>query len=503
MSEACANKCRMPAPPCSGATHAHHRSRERGQGGARLRRFARGARGAAARRGWWCRARLTPATIASELARTGLVMGAARRALRGPSEEMARRARPRNHTHRRARARAGARGAASRRRSGRRSSAGTCASSRRLVGELERMHVTPARVRRALSVVGAQRSPCGAHAASVGELFSRYQRLLAELGLHGRGLLAARTLDALRGSPARWREAGAGRTAVFFYGFDDLTALELDAIETLARVVDAPVTVALTYEAGRVAFADRAAAFQMLLPWARKHVVVAPATRYYAALAGRALGHLERRLFEPERGAHDAGARSTRAGREGARRGRRARRAGAGGGGDQGAPRQRHARRMRSRSCTARRRRSRRRSPMCSARTACPSRCASAGARAERARARAARAAALRAAGGGGAASCCAGCARPAWCGARSSSTARAAAWRSPVRAPPRRRGASGSRSAGRWTALERLLGAADARPAALIECVERELWRPLLQATPAAGARALGARARRGERFP
>ena len=47
-------------------------------------------------------------------------------------------------------------------------------------------------------------------------------------------------------SPDRW-----GRDEVFFYGFDDLTRLEHDAIETLARIAGAAVTVSLTYEAGR------------------------------------------------------------------------------------------------------------------------------------------------------------------------------------------------------------------------------------------------------------
>ena len=176
----------------------------------------------------------------------------------------------------------------------------------RLVGELERLHITPARMRRALSAWERSDRPTSAHARNVGALLAGYQQLLSRLGCTDADLLAANALDELRRAPARWSEAGAGRTAVFFYGFDDLTVLQLDAIETLARLVDAPVTVALTFEAGRVAFAERAAAFQTLLPWARKHVVVAPATRYYAETSQAALGHLERRLFEP------SGERSTR-----------------------------------------------------------------------------------------------------------------------------------------------------------------------------------------------
>ena len=66
-------------------------------------------------------------------------------------------------------------------------------------------------------------------------------------------LFAWRALDALRAQPDRW-----GRDAVFFYGFDDLTRLERDAVETLARIAGAEVTVSLTYEAGRAALRARA-----------------------------------------------------------------------------------------------------------------------------------------------------------------------------------------------------------------------------------------------------
>jgi len=53
---------------------------------------------------------------------------------------------------------------------------------------------------------------------------------------------------------------------VLFYGFDDLTRLQIDAIETLGAVVGARVTVSLTYEHGRTAFSGRAATFLCSLP---------------------------------------------------------------------------------------------------------------------------------------------------------------------------------------------------------------------------------------------
>ena len=51
---------------------------------------------------------------------------------------------------------------------------------------------------------------------------------------------------------------------MFLYGFDDLTPIELDAVETLARQVDAAVTVSLTYEPGRPALAARATVVEEL-----------------------------------------------------------------------------------------------------------------------------------------------------------------------------------------------------------------------------------------------
>jgi ATP-dependent helicase/DNAse subunit B len=181
------------------------------------------------------------------------------------------------------------------------------------VGELERLHVSPKRLRRALAAW--ERSDCAVsgHALPAGALYERYRELLRTAGCLDAELRTAKALDALRESPSLWHDrfsAGARARAVLFYGFDDLTALELDAVETLARVVDAPVTVALAYESGRVAFAERAAAVQALLPFAAEHVVVPPTGRHYAAAARTALAHLERRLFEPSNSPADGSGRA-------------------------------------------------------------------------------------------------------------------------------------------------------------------------------------------------
>lgn len=126
------------------------------------------------------------------------------------------------------------------------------------------------------------------------ELFAAYHELLRELRRSDPEQLATLALDALRRSPGLW-----GATPVRLYGFDDLTRLQLDAIETIGRVADAPLTVSLAYEAGRVAFAGRAGAFQTLLPWAAEHRGLSARAEYYAPLARNVLHRLERGLFEP------------------------------------------------------------------------------------------------------------------------------------------------------------------------------------------------------------
>ncbi|HWX52389.1 MAG TPA: PD-(D/E)XK nuclease family protein, partial [Solirubrobacteraceae bacterium] len=122
------------------------------------------------------------------------------------------------------------------------------------------------------------------------------------LGLLDPEQRAVRGLDALRERPALW-----ARTPVLFYGFDDLTALQLDAIETLGRVVGAEVTVSLAYEPGRAAFAGRAGTFETLAPLAERHVALEPRAEHYAPHARAALSHLERSLFEPGAARVDAG----------------------------------------------------------------------------------------------------------------------------------------------------------------------------------------------------
>jgi ATP-dependent helicase/DNAse subunit B len=168
----------------------------------------------------------------------------------------------------------------------------------RLVAELETQRVTPARLRGALRAWVSVPGQLGGERATLERLctvFERYHEALAKMGRADRELRVTAALDALRRKPALW-----GSTPVLLYGFDDLTELQLDAIETLGGVVGARVTVSLAYEPGRVVFAGRAGAFQRLAPLADAHSVLEARAEYYAPHARAALHHLERSLLSDD-----------------------------------------------------------------------------------------------------------------------------------------------------------------------------------------------------------
>ncbi len=199
---------------------------------------------------------------------------------------------------------------------------GFAAAAGALFAELQRSLVTPARFTSALrawaggsgaapappppgggraayaEAGGAPPPPRGggraAYAAELGALYSAYRRRLERLGRPDQEGYAWAALDALRAAPGAW-----GGRPVFLYGFDDLTPIQRDAVETLVRHAGVDVLVALPYEPGRVAFAGRAATVEELRALAE--VVPLPErSEYYAAWARPALHHLERSLFEPE-----------------------------------------------------------------------------------------------------------------------------------------------------------------------------------------------------------
>jgi ATP-dependent helicase/DNAse subunit B len=167
-----------------------------------------------------------------------------------------------------------------------------------LIAELQRSLVTPQRFTAGLRAWSAQDVRRAPYAREVGRIYADYIRELDRVGRVDRELYAWRALDALRAEPGRW--SAPALSPVFFYGFDDLTALERDAVETLARVVGAEVTVSLTYEPGREALAARAETVEELRPIAEQVVELPAQDAHYAPASRAALHHLERRLFSEE-----------------------------------------------------------------------------------------------------------------------------------------------------------------------------------------------------------
>jgi ATP-dependent helicase/DNAse subunit B len=168
-----------------------------------------------------------------------------------------------------------------------------------LVDELEEQRVTPGRWYAALRAWVAEAPEQAAYAEELGALYGAYRDRLDKLGRPDARLHALQALDALRLDPARW-----GGTPVFLYGFDDLTARQRDAVETLAVHCGADVMLSLTYEPGRAAFAGRGATFQELLALGAGHVELDARADHYAALG---LHDLERGLFETGAPATDPG----------------------------------------------------------------------------------------------------------------------------------------------------------------------------------------------------
>jgi ATP-dependent helicase/DNAse subunit B len=165
-----------------------------------------------------------------------------------------------------------------------------------LVDELEQRRVTPQRLTHALRAWAEEDERRRAYADEVCALYSAYRRRLERLRRSDRPLYAVAALDALREQPAAW-----GATPVFIYGFDDLTPIEADAVQTLAQI-GARVTLSLAYEPGRLAFSGRATTFAELYGPEVEHVALTAREEHYAPAARRALHHLERGLFELEQG---------------------------------------------------------------------------------------------------------------------------------------------------------------------------------------------------------
>ncbi len=165
----------------------------------------------------------------------------------------------------------------------------------RLIAELEQRRVTPQRFTAALREWAGGTTLKVAFAHDTAAIYRRYREEMEILDLVDAELFAWGALDALRERPLSW-----GGTPVFLYGFDDLTQIELDAVETLSRLAGVETTVSLTYEPDRPALAARATIVEDLRAVAQSVTQLPALDDHYAAQSRIALHQLERNLFEPK-----------------------------------------------------------------------------------------------------------------------------------------------------------------------------------------------------------
>ncbi len=171
---------------------------------------------------------------------------------------------------------------------------GFAAAAGELIAELQRALIAPQRFEGALRAWALVDQPRReGYARDLASLYREYVGELERIGRVDSELHGWRALDALRADPRRW-----GEDSVYVYGFDDLTALQRDAIETLARVVGVQVTVSLTYEPARVALSARAPIAEELRAIAAQTRELPALDEYYEPGSREALHHVERSLFE-------------------------------------------------------------------------------------------------------------------------------------------------------------------------------------------------------------
>ena len=189
---------------------------------------------------------------------------------------------------------------------------GFAAAACALFDELAWDRIGPGRFAAALRAWAADDAGRAGYGNELARLYRAYREQLDRLGRRDTALHHVAALDALREEPGAW-----GATPVFFYGFDDLSVLQVDAVLALAGT-EAGVTISLTYEPGRHAFAARGETYNALAPLADDKHPLAANDAHYAEESRAALHHLERWLFEGERlaGGAAAGAGAAQGGAE-------------------------------------------------------------------------------------------------------------------------------------------------------------------------------------------
>ena len=171
--------------------------------------------------------------------------------------------------------------------------AGFAAALVALVGELARSGIGTGRFLAAMRAWAAAAPERGAYATDLGVVVAAYRDRLERLGRSEPADADRAAFDLLRVAPRAW-----GGTPVLLYGFDDFTAVQIDAIETLADHVGTEVVVSLPFEAGREAFLARATVHAELDQRATTRVAVPASDAAYADASRAALHQLERSVFE-------------------------------------------------------------------------------------------------------------------------------------------------------------------------------------------------------------
>lgn len=163
----------------------------------------------------------------------------------------------------------------------------------RFADELCEQRIAPQRLRAALAAWAGDDARRRAYGSELSALIAADAQIARRSGLITAPARVTAALDALRERPALW-----GDTPVLLYGFDDLGTLQLDVVESLAGPVGADVTLALTYEPGRDAFAAGAALYGRLSAIAAGEQRLPASRDHYVPGSSVALHHIERHLFE-------------------------------------------------------------------------------------------------------------------------------------------------------------------------------------------------------------
>ncbi|MSW84640.1 MAG: hypothetical protein F2832_07840 [Actinobacteria bacterium] len=172
------------------------------------------------------------------------------------------------------------------------STAGFASAFTALCDELGEHRIGPGLWHTAMRAWAAASPEREAYALELAQLYGAYRDRLTAFG-GDPSELTHRAVSVLLEEPRRW-----GERPVLFYGFDDLTPIELDTVKALGRI--APVTVSLPFEEGRDdLYRSRARAFGDLAAVADRHERLPALAEHYAAASRSALHHLERALFEP------------------------------------------------------------------------------------------------------------------------------------------------------------------------------------------------------------